>query len=539
VAHRPWRRSIIEARMLSGRGLSRPVPPKGVADEESPSSADCRLGCRYLHRRIEWRPNGGWQCRAGFRRTGRTGSARGPRDRQSRALGLTQASATSRKLPQIGASQSTKSLLTFIFIKASGCRLTQREAGKRGHIVVTVLSQNAGTTIFMLRDNMKAKKPLTDRAISSAKAAPPGKRVLLWDALVPGLAVRVSDTGRRSFVLVKRFPGSANPVPRSIGTYGAISLEDARDKAREWHKLISQGIDPARQRAETFHAIAEEFLAREGPRLRTADQRKATLDRLILPTLGLRPIGEIKRSEIIRLLDRIEDERGPRMADGALEVIRRIMSWHASRSDEFRSPIVRGMSRTRPSERARERVLSDDELRAVWTAATGPFGSMVRFILLTAARRNEASELRWVELVEGDWILPASRNKAKQDLVRPLSKAALAVLGPSNGGSYVFSANSGATPISGFSKFKAALDEASGTSGWTLHDCRRTARSLMSRGGVNADVAERCLGHVISGVRGTYDRHEYYEEKRRAFDALAAQIDRIINPQDNVVGLRR
>ena len=74
--------------------------------------------------------------------------------------------------------------------------------------------------------------------------------------------------------------------------------------------------------------------------------------------------------------------------------------------------------------------------------------------------------------------------------------------------------------------------------GWTLHDLRRTARSLMSRAGVDADHAERALGHVIAGVRGVYDRHEFKEEKRRAFEALAAQIERIINPQENVVPLR-
>ena len=66
--------------------------------------------------------------------------------------------------------------------------------------------------------------------------------------------------------------------------------------------------------------------------------------------------------------------------------------------------------------------------------------------------------------------------------------------------------------------------------GWTLHDLRRTARSLMSRAGVSADVAERCLGHVISGVRGTYDRHAYFDEKKRAFEGLAALVERIINP---------
>jgi integrase len=146
----------------------------------------------------------------------------------------------------------------------------------------------------------------------------------------------------------------------------------------------------------------------------------------------------------------------------------------------------------------------------------------------------------WSEITGTDWTLPASRNKAKVDLVRPLSKAALAVLQalPTAGSTYVFSTN-GRTPISAFSRELLALSNASGTDGWTLHDLRRTARSLMSRAGIDANVAERCLGHVIGGVRGVYDRHEYHREKALAFEALAAQIDRIIRPQANVVGIKR
>jgi integrase len=121
---------------------------------------------------------------------------------------------------------------------------------------------------------------------------------------------------------------------------------------------------------------------------------------LVLPTLGPRPIDDIQRSEIIRCLDQVEDEQGPVQADRTLAAISRIMNWHASRSDSFRSPIVRGMARTKPKERARDRVLTHDELRAVWkqAKANGVFGAMIRSILLTAARRSEASELRWTRL---------------------------------------------------------------------------------------------------------------------------------------------
>src|SRR5262249_49507886 len=156
-----------------------------------------------------------------------------------------------------------------------------------------------------------------------------------------------------------------------------------------------------------------------------------------------------------------------------------------------------------PKERARERTLTDDEIRAVWAAAegdTGPFGAFVRFILLTGARRSEAADMAWSELDDGIWTLPGSRNKTKGDLVRPLNRRATAVL-PAGVGKFVFSTD-GSTPISGFSKFKATFDKACGVADWTLHDLRRTARTLMSRAAVNSDIAERCLGHVMPGVRG-------------------------------------
>src|SRR5262249_11526093 len=151
-----------------------------------------------------------------------------------------------------------------------------------------------------------------------------------------------TDTGQRSFVLVTRFPGSAHPTPRALGTVGAITLEDARIKAREWHKSIASGVDPAHaaQRAarDTLRAICEEDLVREGGKLRTLEWRRGVFERLVYPAIGSQPITAIRRSDIVRLLDRVEDERGNAMADLTLAVIRRVMNWHATRTDDFRSP---------------------------------------------------------------------------------------------------------------------------------------------------------------------------------------------------------
>jgi integrase len=295
---------------------------------------------------------------------------------------------------------------------------------------------------------------------------------------------------------------------------------------------------------DTLKAICEEYIKGDGKSLRSVGWREKVLHRLVYPELGAKQIGDIKRSDIVRLLDKIEDENGATMADRTLAVVRKIMNWYASRSDEFQSPIVRGMDRLKQKERARERTLTDDELRAMWRAAeafAGPFGRLVRFILLTAARRTEAAAMTWGEL-NGEWMLPASRNVTKVDSIRPLSAEACAVLPARvDGCDYVFTAD-GRNPICGFSTFKLALNkailedsrkrdpEAKPLPNWTLHDLRRTAQSLMSRAGVRADHAERCLGRVMPGVRAVYDPYEYLEEKRDAFNKLAAAIKDIVHP---------
>jgi integrase len=389
---------------------------------------------------------------------------------------------------------------------------------------------------------MLAKKPLTDRTIAALKPALPGKRRLVWDAIIPGLGVRVTDRGVRTFVLVKRYPGSRHPAIRSLGVVGAITLAQARDTAREWLDQIRKGVDPqareTERREQTFEAIASGYLTRKAKDHRSRGQTEATLARLVYPIFGTRPIDAITRSDVVRMLDQIEDDNGPMMANRTLGIIGRVFDWHSTRTDAFRSPIVKGMKRG--EEQSRSRTLTDDELRAVWTAATAyghPYGPMLRFILLTASRRNEALYATRAEIVGAEWTIPAERYKTKIDHVIPMSKAALAIVEGLPEVGFLFTSN-GKQAIGGHSRHKAAIDEASGVEGWTIHDLRRTARSLMSRAGVPTDHAERCLGHVIGGVRGVYDRHEFRDEKRQGFEALAGLVERIVNPQPNVVAIR-
>jgi integrase len=399
---------------------------------------------------------------------------------------------------------------------------------------------------------------LTDLAIKNLK--PESERYEKPDPGCAGLYVIVQPSGYKSFAV--RFRVQGKPKKLSLG---AITLAKARKAATAALDEVKEGRDPtaAKQQAKqerravaanTFGRVADQYfkiacgmkLAGEGGpvfngEVRSAARQLADLNRLVLPALGGKPISEIKRSGIVELLDDIASERGPVMADRTLALIRRIMNWHATRSDDFRSPIVRGMARTKGKERERQRILTDDEIRKVWnTKAEGPFPALIKFLLLTGARRDEAASMTRSEINNGNWELPAARNKTKLDLIRPLSAAAVAVIeSQPRKDAYMFTTD-GKTPISAFSKFKQKFDEVTETSGWTLHDLRRTARSLMSRAGVNSDHAERCLGHVIGGVRGVYDRHEFYDEKKHAYSALAALIERMANPPaDNVTPLRK
>src|SRR5258708_23334349 len=172
----------------------------------------------------------------------------------------------------------------------------------------------------------------------------------------------------------------------------------------------------------------------------------------------------MRRSESGRFREKIEDERGPQMAQAALAFLSKLFNWHASRDDDFLTPIRRGMGRVKMRETAGDRVLSDNELRLIWHAAEateGPFGCFIRFTLLTATRSNEAAEMVRDEVApDGDWIIPAARMKEKQEHVVRLSSAAKAIIdGMPKLGRYVFTTN-GRGPIKGFGTFKVTFDAA-------------------------------------------------------------------------------
>jgi integrase len=383
---------------------------------------------------------------------------------------------------------------------------------------------------------------------------------VIWDTALRGFGAR-RQIDTRSYFIKYRFQGRQRLL--TLGKHGRITPEEGRRLAKRHLGRIAEGKDPAVEMAaakkpatDTFRPMVDDFIKRYAkPNTKSWKRTEWIFDKYVTPVWGSRSISSIKRRDVAELLDKIEDENGPVAAQGALAQIRKLFNWLALRDDEFVSPIVRGMGRIKPKERARTRVLTDDEIRALWPASArvrGLYGHLVRFLLLTASRRDEAALAPWVEFDdEGVWTIPAQRFKSKHQHVLPLSRAGQEILsGLTRLGPLVF-ANAGDRPMGGLSDLKRELDAAMleemrrvdpavHSAPWVLHDLRRTAKTLMARAGVRPDISERVLGHAIAGVEGVYDRHSYFDEKRDALEKLAATIDRILAPPAaNVVPLTR
>jgi integrase len=384
---------------------------------------------------------------------------------------------------------------------------------------------------------------------------------LLWDTGVKGFVARKLKSGRVSYGLKYTSSKSGRQRWLALGLHGALTPEQARSMAIMQRGRIASGLDPQGEReadrvqrtgivtvSDLLDAHIEMYV---GPRkLRSAKEIARIHNKYIKPVIGNVSVRELKRSHVVRVLDRVATNNGPVMADLVLAYLRKALNWFATRDDEFVVPIVRGMARSRPRERARDRILSDLELRALWNVTTpceaGNYGALVRVLLLTGQRRQEVAGMRRHELAQGIWTIPAERAKNNRANVVPLPVTViLAIESLQPLGDYVFG-DTGSAPYAGFSKSKARLDQAMkrelyslGANGedkpWVMHDLRRTARSLMARAGVRREIAERVLNHVISGVEGVYDRHDYVKEKRDALLALEQLISRIILLEPNVV----
>jgi integrase len=449
--------------------------------------------------------------------------------------------------------------------------------------------------------------------ISIAKKKPKAERYEVQDGGCRNLVLVIQPSGVKSWALRFRFRGDA--IRFTLGRYlpeekasknpqigDDLSIADAHKLATDILHKARLGIDPRKEKRDrkdeaqlaaqsTLRAVAEKYLTdvcgmRTGDdgtvsfdrdMMRSGAQQYRTLRSQILPTLGDRPIEAISKSDIREWLDKLAKgklrndrdeliEGGKISANRALAVVRAILLHLEKQSDSYRAPSFLGLSNP---EKARERDLEEWELKVIWrvaSAADTPFNLFVKFLILTASRRNEPAQMmrgevtietvKWNGKTQAQtiWTIPASRSKSKREDVKPLSQMAIDVLDrlPKFVDSQFYFTTDGEHPISTFSRWKRQFDEqvlaelrktdpkAKPLERWTLHDLRRTSRGLLSKAGILPDIGERCLGHVIGGIRGTYDKYSFLKEKTEAFAALANLIQSIVAPPDGskVVQLR-
>jgi len=409
-------------------------------------------------------------------------------------------------------------------------------------------------------------RKLTDLFVERAKSPARG-RVEYFDAAFPGLALRVTENGGKSWCAFYRFKGRLRRF--TIGRYPAIKPAQARREAAAALERVRGGVDPAEEKraqremrtpeTDTFGAVALDYVERhhgKNSRKSTYLEAKRDIERNVLPKWCNRPIASISRRDVLDLIDGIIARGAEVQANRTLARLRALFNWAIEKDRVDVSPVARMKLPTQ--EHARDRVLSDDELRWLWRACDQvgwPFGPLVKLLLLTAQRRDEVAGMEWPEinLVKRVWTIP--RHKAKNDRVHDvhLSEAAIEVLRslPRIGDGLVFT-TTGKTPISGFSKAKRRLDAAmhkanrvelstkKGASipGWTLHDLRRTAATGMAKLKISPHVTDKVLNHVsgtISGVAAIYNRFEYLDERRDALDAWGRYLSDLIEPATSTV----
>jgi integrase len=425
-----------------------------------------------------------------------------------------------------------------------------------------------------------ARKTLTDRAIKSLK--PKAGPYIKPDDQVPGHGVRVMPTGHLTFVLTARYPSpsSKHPVPRALGAYGELTLEQSREKARQWRNLIKHGIDPAaqekrereaaqRRQSITFAAVAEDFIRDKLPAERKGREVEKDIRREFLPLWGRRPITEITPLDVRNVVKAVVDRGKPYQAHNLLTEARRLFAWaidqhvyglEASPCDRLKPKAIAG------PRKPRKRILDDDELRAFWRASSRldyPYGPLFQMLALTGQRKSEVAEARWPEfdLAQKLWTIPAERMKADAAHIVPLTDDVIAILKELprfKRGDYLFSTTFGKAPVNGFSKAKVRLDRqmlqswraigrVSGKdrrkeliAPFVIHDIRRTMRTGLSALPVPDLIRELVIAHTKPGLHRVYDQHAYVAEKRHALELWAQRLRNIVDPPPaNVVELTR
>ena len=387
---------------------------------------------------------------------------------------------------------------------------------------------------------------LTDRLVKQVKRPSSGRREY-YDAGLPGFALRVSETGRKSWIVFYQHGGRNRRY--TIGPYPAISLAEARKRAHAVFAQAAEGRDPAAEKKaakspDLLEQVIAEFIERyaKAHQPRSWSETKRILDHAVAVKWGKRPIGSITRREIIELLDQIADRGAPVMANRTLAALRKLFNWSIARDIISASPCH--LVQAPIKETRRDRVLSEDEIRAFWSACEAlryPFGPLFKLLLVTAQRREEVASMRWsdLDLQKAMWMLPREFTKADRAHIVPLSTAAIDIIeNIPETGEYVFT-TVGNRPVSGFSKAKARLVQQTSLVGFRLHDLRRTASTLMRPLGVDRLTVSRILNHADGGVTAVYDRHTYDQEKCHALNAWSQKLKSIVEGTgENIVPLR-
>ena len=408
----------------------------------------------------------------------------------------------------------------------------------------------------------------TDRYLKNLKPAEAGKRIVHWDAAKPSFGCRITDRGVISFFVMRRMQGKPQPVRVVLGRYPDVSLAQARKLATVALGDLVSGVHPKarareeraaadKQEASTFAALADRFLRRPAAaKLRTTAAIEKVANKHLVPRWGTRIAAEIRRADVIAMIETIGEDSGPYMAAKVLALASSIYRFGVTRELVESNPCHLIKPSDFVGEMApRQRVLTDSEIALVWQAtkreirrrngagieSTYPAGPFVRLLLLTAVRRSEAARMVWgeVDFDSALWVIPAHRTKSGTPHEVPLSGMAVDLLGS-------LPRLCGRAPIKGFGKFKDTIDERiaelapPGIADWRFHDLRRTARTSLSTLGVSPFIAELVIGHQQKGVHKVYDVHRYQSEKRQALEAWANRLRDIVTPPPaNVRQLRR
>jgi integrase len=376
---------------------------------------------------------------------------------------------------------------------------------------------------------------LTIRSVEAMKPKPVRQEVP--DSFLPGLYLIQQPSGAKGWAIRYRHHGQSRKL--TLGGYPALGLKDARELGAKALRAVAEGRDPAREKIlarstkdDSIEHIVEQFLerhVRRSNRPRPAQETERLLRQHVLPRWRGRMVREIARRDVLEILDRVVDSGAPIAANRVFAATRKLFNWCVARDILAVSPCAGVKPPT--AERARDRVLTDDELRLLWQAADklgGTFGPLVKLLALTGQRRDEVARMRWkeVDIENRVWTLPPARTKNNQAHEVPLSNAALAVLQKVpriKESPFVLTTNGGASPASGYSKNKRRLDALlpADIPAWRLHDLRRTCASGMARLGINLPVIEKVLNHAsgsFAGIVGVYQRHSFADEKRQALE---------------------